>query len=146
MTPNDAENENNHELIALRMSAIHEKIKTQKPKYEKNQLVRISIKKDVFHRGYKEQSKQEVFNIYDIKTKLKKPLYYLETYNKKEKLIGGFYEHEITPVNSDIFKVEKVLKKRKYRGLKQLFVKWKGYDSSHNSWINEKDITNIYNG
>ena len=77
---------------------------------------------------------------------LPKPIYYLETYNKKEKIIGGFYAHNLTPVNSDIFKIKKVIKQRR-RGWKvKYFVKWKGYDSSHNSWIDQNDITNVYNG
>lgn len=146
MSPQEAENEKNHEKIQLRMTGFHEKIKREIPKYEIDQMVRIALQKGPFHRGYNEQSNYEVFNIYDIKTTLPKPLYLLETYDKKEKLIGGFYAHEITPVNSDIFKVEKVLKERKYRGKKQYFVKWKGYNETHNSWINASDITEVYNG
>ena len=146
LTPNEAENPENNEKINYILSKKNDKIKIEKPKYEIDQLVRISLQKRAFHRGYNEQSNQEVFNIYKIKTTLPKPLYLLETYNKKEKLIGGFYSHELTPVNSDIFKVERVLKKRTYRGRVQYFIKWKGYDSSNNSWVDQKDITNIYNG
>lgn len=146
MSPEDAENEKNNEIINSKMNYYQEKTISKEPKYNINQLVRIALQKGVFHRGYNEQSNYEVFNIYKIKTTLPKPLYYLETYdNKKEKITGGFYEHEITPVNSDIFKVEKVLKQRNYKGEKQYFVKWKGYDSTNNSWVNANDITNIYN-
>lgn len=146
MTPNEAENSDNNEIINYTLLKKNEKIKNEKPKYEVNQLVRISLQKGAFHRGYKDQSSEEVFNIYKIKTNLPKPLYLLETHNKKEKLTGGFYSNELTPVNSDIFKVEKVIKKRKHKGRVQYFVKWKGYDTSNNSWIDQKDITNIYNG
>ncbi len=146
MTPNEAENEENNEKINYILSRKNEKIKIETPKYEIDQLVRISLNKGAFHRGYKEQSVQEIFNIYKVKTTLPKPIYYLETFNKKEKIIGGFYAHDLTPVNSDIFKIEKVIKQRK-RGKKvEYFVKWKGYDHSHNSWIDQKDITNVYNG
>ena len=34
------------------------------------------------------------------------------------------------------FKIEKVLKRKGHK----LYVKWKGYDNSINSWINEKDL------
>jgi len=144
MSPEAAENKTNHEKISLMMSAYHDKIKEEKPKYLINQLVRIALQKGAFHRGYHEQSNYEVFNIYDIKKTLPKPLYLLETHDTKEKLVGGFYAHEITPVNSDIFRVEKVIKKRKYRGKEQYFVKWKGYDNTHNSWINSDDVTEIF--
>jgi hypothetical protein len=113
MPPEEAEDEKNHEKVALKMLSYHNTIK-----YE---------------------------NIYDIKQTLPKPLYLLETYDKKEKLVGGFYAHELTPVNSNIFKVEKVIKQRKVRGQLQYFVKWKGYDSTHNSWIDANDITEVYN-
>lgn len=146
MSPNEAENDENNEKLNYILSLKNDKIKIEKPKYEINQLVRISLQKGAFHRGYNNQSNMEVFNIYKIKTKLPKPIYLLETYDKKEKLTGGFYGNELTPVNSDVFKVEKVIKERKFRGKVQYFVKWKGYDSSHNSWIDKKDITNVYNG
>lgn len=145
MSPEEAEDEKNHEKVALKMLSYHNTIKYEKPKYKINQLVRIALQKGVFHRGYNEQSNFEVFNIYDIKQTLPKPLYLLETYDKKEKLVGGFYAHELTPVNSNIFKVEKVIKQRKVRGQLQYFVKWKGYDSTHNSWIDANDITEVYN-
>lgn len=144
LTPEEAEREENHEKVSYAMSIYHDKIKREKPKYSINQLVRISLHKGVFHRGYKEQSSYEVFRIYKIKQTLPKPLYLLESFDRKEKLKGGFYAHEITPVNSDIFKVEKVLKQRKVKRKLQYFVKWKGYDSSHNSWIDASDIVREY--
>lgn len=145
MSPEQAEDEKNHEKVAIKMLSYHNTIKSEKPKYKINQMVRIALQKGVFHRGYNEQSNFEVFNIYDIKLTLPKPLYLLETYDKKEKLVGGFYAHELTPVNSNIFKVEKVIKQRKVRGQLQYFVKWKGYDNTHNSWIEASDITEVYN-
>jgi transposase InsO family protein len=145
MSPQAAELEENHEKVSLMMNKYHETIKKEKPKYQINQLVRIALQKGVFHRGYNEQSNFEVFNIYNVKNTLPKPLYLLETYDKKDKIIGGFYAHEIMPVNSDIFKVEKVIKQKNLRGKLQYFVKWKGYDNTHNSWINAEDITEVFN-
>lgn len=146
MSPNTAEMDHSQTEVALAMSKYHSKLASQspKPKYKVGQLVRIALQKSVFHRGYKEQSNYEVFLIHSVKTTLKKPLYYLETYDKKEKLIGGFYENELTPVNSDIFRVEKVLKTRRRGGTVEHFVKWKGYNSSHNSWISASDITQTF--
>ena len=47
-----------------------------------------------------------------------------------------FYEKELQKANQQEFRVEKVIKKK---GDKSYF-KWKGYDSSFNSWINKKDL------
>ena len=53
-----------------------------------------------------------------------------------EKIIGTFYEKELQATNQQKFRVEKVLKRKGDK----LYVKWKGYDSSFNSWIDKKDI------
>ena len=148
MSPNDAEDESNHLDVALAMEKYHSKCKVKsirQPIFKVGQLVRIALQKTVFHRGYNEQSNYEVFLIKNVKQKLGKPLYYLETYDKKEEVVGGFYEHELTAVNSDIFRIEKVLKTRKKGGVVEHFVKWKGYDSRHNSWIASGDIAQVFN-
>ena len=52
------------------------------------------------------------------------------------KLKGSFYEKELQKTDQKEFRIEKVIKKKENK----LFVKWKGYDNSLNSWINKKDI------
>ena len=44
-----------------------------------------------------------------------------------------FYEEELLKTNSKEFKVEKMIKRKG----NALYVKWKGYDSSFNSWIDK---------
>jgi len=46
-------------------------------------------------------------------------------------------------VEGDTFRIEKVVKKRKYRGKNQLLVKWKGFDDSYNSWIDAAGIQTL---
>lgn len=145
MSPDEADKPQNHEKVAIELSRYYSSISKENPRFEVNQLVRLALQKTVFHRGYKEQSNYEVFNIYKISTKMPKPLYYLETYDKKEKLEGGFYAHEITPVNSDIFRVEKVIKTRRRGRRVEHLVRWKGYSSDHDSWVKDSDITQRYN-
>ena len=53
-----------------------------------------------------------------------------------EKIVGTFYEKELQKANQKEFRVEKVIKRKGDK----LYVKWKGYDSSFNSWIDKKDI------
>ncbi len=145
MTPEEAENDQNHEKVALKMAEYHSKIKTTTPKYKIGQLVRIALQKGPFHRGYNEQSNEEVFRISAIKKTLPIHLYLLESYNKAERLKGYFYESEITPADLDSFRIEKVIKERILKGKKQYFVKWRGYDNSYNSWIDAGDITQVFN-
>ena len=53
-----------------------------------------------------------------------------------EEIIGTLYKKELQKTNQEIFKIEKVIKRK---GCKW-YVKWKGYDNSFNSWINKKDL------
>jgi len=141
MSPNDAEIfDANHLKINLISKKREEKIKRTLPKLKLNTYVRIAKQKGKFSRSYNEQSNQEIFKIYKISTSKKIPLYYLETYNGNEKISGGFYSFELTPVKTAVFRVEKVLKKRKYKGKNQLFVKWKGFSNDYNEWINQSDV------
>ena len=50
--------------------------------------------------------------------------------------VGAFYEKELQKTNQTEFRVEKVIKKKR----NELYVNWKGYDSSFNSWMDKKDI------
>lgn len=141
ISPSQAENdENSHLRINLLAKKRDEKIVKKFPRLKIGTYVRIAKQKGKFSRGYNEQSNQEIFKIYKINTMKKIPLYYLQTYNGDEKISGGFYEFELTTVNTSVFRIDKVLKKRKYKGKNQLFVKWKGFSDNYNEWINQSDV------
>ena len=53
-----------------------------------------------------------------------------------EEIIGTFYEKELQKTNHQEFRIEKKLKRKGNK----LYVKWKGYGSSFNSWIDKKDL------
>ena len=53
-----------------------------------------------------------------------------------EDITGSFYEKELQRTNKQIFRIEKIIKRKGNK----IYVKWKGYDNSFNSWINRKDI------
>ena len=55
---------------------------------------------------------------------------------KGEEIVGTFYEKELKKKNQKKFRVEKLIKRKGNK----LYVKWKGYDSSFNSWIDKKGI------
>ena len=64
-------------------------------------------------------------------------IYYLKDLNN-EKLDGTFYEQELQKTKQDdLYTIEKVLKTNKNR----IYVKWRGYDNSFNSWINKNTVT-----
>ena len=53
-----------------------------------------------------------------------------------EEVISTFYEKELQKTNQNEFRIEKVIKKKGDK----LYVKWKGYNNSFNSWIDKKDV------
>ena len=140
VSPQKAENDpSTHLTIRNNMSKYHlkigQKVGTKILKFKIGDQVRIAKQKGKFSRGFQEQSTQEIFKIYAINTKMKIPMYYLEDYDGSEKIKGGFYDFELTKVISDVFRIEKVLKKRKRNSIKEIFVKWKGFSDKYNSWI-----------
>ena len=53
-----------------------------------------------------------------------------------KKLMEFFYELELRKQNQGKIRIEKVIKGKGNK----LYVKWKGYDNSFNSWIDKKEI------
>ena len=53
-----------------------------------------------------------------------------------EPFTGSFYEEELQKTSQEKFRIEKVLKRKGDK----LYVKWKGYDNSFNSWIDKNDL------
>ena len=53
-----------------------------------------------------------------------------------DEIIGTFYEKELQKTNQQEFRIENVIKKKGDK----LYVKWKGYDCSFDSWIDKKGL------
>ena len=53
-----------------------------------------------------------------------------------EPITGSFHEKELQKTSQEKFRIEKVLKRKGDK----LYVKWKGYDDSFNSWSDKKDL------
>jgi transposase InsO family protein len=118
-------------------------IKKTLPNLPIGSYVRISKNKTKFSRGFNEQAQREIFKIKSFSSNKRKPLYYLTNYFGNEDIKGGFYRFELTPVNINTFRIEKILRRRKYRGRNLVLVKWLGYDDQYNQWIDENDLESI---
>ena len=62
------------------------------------------------------------------------PWKYVISNLKEEETVGTFYENELQKTNQKDFRIEKVIKRK----FDNLYVIWKGYDSSLNSCIHKK--------
>uniref|UniRef100_A0ABD2WG23 Chromo domain-containing protein n=1 Tax=Trichogramma kaykai TaxID=54128 RepID=A0ABD2WG23_9HYME len=107
-----------------------------KPKFKIGDQVRISKNKNLFEKSYTPGWSAEVFTI--VKASKTYPYTYLLKDYQDQPISGGFYEQELMRTKyPDLYLVEKIIKKKG----NQLFVKWLGFDDTHNSWINkEKDL------
>ena len=99
--------------------------------------VRISKYKNTFAKGYTPNWFEEVFVIKKVKNTI--PWTYVISDLNGEEIIGTFYEKELQKTNQEKFRIEKVIR----RNGDKIYVKWKGYDNSINSWIDKKDLISI---
>lgn len=104
-------------------------------KFKRGDLVRMSKYKHVFTKGYTPNWTTEVFKIKTVQPT--NPVTYLLVDLEGHDIKGSVYTQEIQLVKyPDLYLVEKFIRRKG----DQLFVKWLGFDSSHNSWINEGDV------
>ena len=104
------------------------------PKFKVGDHVRICKYKNIFARGYVSNWSEEIFLIKKVKNTV--PWTYSINDLNGEEITGSFYKKELQKTNQKQFRIEEILKGKGDK----LYVKWKGYDNSFNSWINKKDI------
>ena len=105
-----------------------------KPKFKVGDRVRTSKYKNIFAKGYTQNWSEEVFIVSKIKNTVRWT--YVITDLNGEPITGSFYEKELQKTSQEKFRIEKVLKRKGDK----LYVKWKGYNNSFNSWIDKKDL------
>ena len=102
------------------------------PKCKIGDHVRISKYKNIFAKGYAPNWSEEIFVVKKIKNTV------LWTYVMSdldgEEIVGSFYEKELQKTKQKEIRIEKVIKRKGNK----LYVKWKGYNNSFNSWIDKK--------
>ena len=114
-------------------------ISTKIPKSKINDLVRISLKRrELFDESSANiKWNEELFKIHSI-DKSNIITYKIKDLNN-EIIKGVFYEKQLqkTRDNGDKYIIEKILKTNKNK----IYVKWRGYNSSFNSWIVKNTVT-----
>jgi len=107
-------------------------------KFDVGDKVRIAQHKHIFKKGYLPNFTEEIFTIKDRIAR--HPVVYKICDWSGESIVGIFYEWELVKVvkPDDVYKIEKVLKTRKRKGVTEYFVKWFGYPAKFNQWITKK--------
>ena len=131
MKPKDVTKSNE---MQVRTRFAYKSVPVKKPKFKLGDKVRISKSKHVFEKGYTPNWTTEIFTISHV-NKTTPITYHLKDY-QDQSVSGGFYEQELQKVKyPDVYLIEKVLKKRG----DQVYVKWLGFDSTHNSWTDNPE-------
>ena len=112
----------------------NKEINYKHPKFKVGEYVGISKYKNIFAKGYMPNWSEEVFVVDKIKNTV--PWTYVINDLNGEEITATFYENELQKTNQKEFRIEKAIKRKGDK----LYVKWKGYDNSFNSWINKNDI------
>ena len=109
-------------------------VNDKNPKFKVGDHVRISNYKSIFAKGYIPNWSGEGF----VVSKIKNTVSWTYVINdlKGEEITGIFYEKELQKTNQKEFRIEKVIKRKGDK----LYVKWKSYNNSFNSWIDKKDL------
>ena len=137
MSPDEASLPKNHDrvfrnLYQKRMREFGE----QKPKFTLGQKVRIALQLGAFDKRYGINWTDDVYTIKEIlKTR---PLTYCVMDENGHVLKGRYYNEDLQAVHTDIFRINKVLKRKTLKGKKLAYVSWMG--NSKNSWIPAEDV------
>ena len=131
MKPADVKDNTYIESIELNSN---KEVNDKDPKFKVGDHVRISKYKNIFAKGYMPNWSEEVFIINKIKNTI--PWTYVINDLNGQEIIGTFYERELQKANQQEFRIEKVISKTG----DELYVKWKGFDSLFNSWIDKNDL------
>ena len=113
-------------------------------KFKPGDLVRVSMVRGVFSKGYEQNYTHEFFSVTECVPR-NPPVYKLKDYDGVL-LEGTFYAEELQKirVNKDkAFKVEKILERKKVGRRNMVLVKWLGWPSKFNSWVSAKDVVDI---
>ena len=135
MTPVDASKPSNQDIVRVNLYPALPKAK--KPKLTVGDWVRITRKKKTFEKGYTPRWTEEIFKVTQIL--YTNPVTYKISDSNDEEIVGSFYEQELQKTTQEVFRIEKVLQRK---GKKSL-VKWFGYPSEYNSWIDTSTITSL---
>lgn len=113
----------------------HYSTKDKKQLFKVGDKVRISKYKKIFDKGYLPNWTNEIFSIHSVEPTL--PVTYTLKDYRNQLLKGKFYDKEIRKTTvGDVYLVEKILKQKGNRA----YVKWLGFDGSHNSWVDKSEL------
>jgi len=137
MTPTEASKRENENQVWRNLYGDYSPPEQKPLKFSVDDKVRITKKKSIFEKGYTPRWTKEVFAVLEVR--YTDPITYkLKDFNG-EKIKGSFYEQELQKRTQEMFRIEKVIRRKGDKSL----VKWVGYSDEFNSWIDNKDLVKL---
>ena len=99
-------------------------------KFQVGDSVRISRIKGLFEKGYLPDWSEALYKIHRVQ--LSDPVTYILKDTNDEIISGSFYNEELQKSEQEMFRIEKIIKKKKIAGVEHGLVKWMGYSNSFN--------------
>ena len=143
MTPMEVTLENTFQVFQnLYGSAPGRRCKDSRIKFKKGDLVRISKLRGVFDKKYEQSFTDEVFTVTEQIAR-SPSVYKLKDFDG-EPVEGSFYVEELQKVKlNKMYQMEKILRRRSIKGVKQVFVRWKNWPEKFNSWVRASDLHGV---
>jgi hypothetical protein len=145
MTPVEGSLEKNEEKVWNNMNFNKNNISTNaKAKFKVGDTVRISRMKGTFEKGYLPNWSEELFTV--IKVKKTIPFTYQLKDVNGELIKGSFYNEELQKTKQKeqgIYRIEKIIRKKKIDGIQHGLVKWIGYSDKFNTWEPMENIVKV---
>ena len=143
MTPSDVDDENETALWWKLYWPYLSQSTNQKYKFDVGDYVRVTYLRNPFTREYDHKWSGEIFKISQRFKRKGIPVYRLIDF-KDTDIEGTFYQQELQQVkDNELWKVEKIIKRRGRGQNKEVFVKWLYWPKKCNEWIKESDLVDV---
>ena len=141
MTPTEASLEKNKSNV-LNSQMFFEAPKARgSPKFKVGDTVRVSRVKGVFEQGYLPNWSEALYVVTEVKKT--NPFTYIVKDMNDEIVLGSFYGEELQKTKQEVFRIEKVLRKKKINGVQHGLIKWLGYSKKFNEWKPMSEIEKL---
>ena len=136
MSPEEASKPENSEIVYHNLMSRKESVPSVK--FVIGDKVRISVHKRMFEKGATANWSEEVFEVSDILPT--RPITYRLQDLAGEQIEGGFYNEQLQRTDLSIYRIDKVIRKRKRNGVNEVLVRWSGYPDKFNQWLSADSV------
>jgi transposase InsO family protein len=130
MTPTAASKDKNKIEVFNKQTYLEPR--NEKPKFKVGDKVRISRIKGLFEKGYLPNWSEALYIIDKVKNT--NPYTYTVQDMNGEEVLGSFYTEELQKSTQEVYRIEKIIRKKKINGIEHGLVKWLGYNNKFNEW------------